>query len=205
MRKLLVILNTVFLTACSIFGISSVDEAGYDVLKDNANIQIRQYKPLLTAQTEVEANYETASSKAFQRLFDYISGNNKAQQKIAMTAPVIQEKQAQEIAMTAPVFQEKSGKIWFMSFVLPADYTLTTAPIPLDSMIVLKEVPSKKVAVLTYTGFLSEHVIEEKANELKNWLTEQGYKSQSTPRSAGFDPPWTLPFLRRNEIHIDIE
>lgn len=205
MKKLLVILNTLFLTACSVFGISSVDEAGYDVLKDNTNIQIRLYKPLLIAQTEVEADYEAASSKAFQRLFDYISGNNKKQQKIAMTAPVIQEKQSEEIAMTAPVFQEKSGTTWLMSFVLPAEYTLATAPVPLDSAVILKELPSKKVAVLHYSGFLSEQVIEEKAKELQTWLAEQGYKAQSTPRSAGFDPPWTLPFLRRNEVHIDIE
>ncbi len=205
MKKLFVILNTLFLSACSIFGISSVEEAGYNVLKDNANIQIRQYKPLLTAQTEVEANYETASSKAFQRLFDYISGNNKKQQKIAMTTPVIQEKQSEKIAMTAPVFQEKSDKTWFMSFVLPVDYTLANAPVPLDSSVVLKEVPSKKVAVLTYTGFLSEQTIDEKTNELKSWLESNGYKAISLSRSAGFNPPWTLPFLRRNEIHIDIE
>jgi SOUL heme-binding protein len=205
MKKLLTLINALFVTACSIFGMPSVEEAGYDVLKDNAHIQIRQYKPLLTAQTEVDASYDEASRKAFQRLFDYISGKNKAQQKIAMTAPVIQEKQSDEIAMTAPVFQEKSGKSWFMSFVLPADYTLANAPVPLDSAIVLKEVPSKKVAVLTYTGFISEQAIDEKTNELKSWLDANSYKAMSSPRSAGFDPPWTLPFLRRNEIHIDIE
>jgi effector-binding domain-containing protein len=205
MKILMSILNTLFLSACSVFGIPSVEEAGYDVLKDSAHIQIRQYKPLLTAQTMVDASYDEASSKAFQRLFDYISGNNKTQQKIAMTAPVIQEKQSEEIAMTAPVFQEKSGKTWFMSFVLPADYTLANAPVPLDSTIDLKEIPSKKVAVLTYSGFLSEQAIDEKTHELKSWLEANSYKAMSSPRSAGFDPPWTLPFLRRNEVHIDIE
>jgi SOUL heme-binding protein len=205
MKRLSSLITTVYLAGCSVFGIPSVEEAGYEVLKEHDVIQIRQYKPFLTAQTKVDAGYDEASSKAFQRLFDYISGNNKAQQKIAMTAPVIQEKQAEEIAMTAPVFQEKSGKTWFMSFVLPADYTLATAPVPLDSTIVLKEVPSKKVAVLTYSGFLSEQVIDEKTDELKGWLVANNYKAISSPRSAGFDPPWTLPFLRRNEVHIDIE
>jgi SOUL heme-binding protein len=205
MKRLSSLMTTVYLAGCSVFGIPSVEEAGYDVLKDNAHIQIRQYKPLLTAQTEVDASYDEASKKAFQRLFDYISGNNKTQQKIAMTAPVIQEKQSEEIAMTAPVFQEKSGKTWFMSFVLPADYTLATAPVPLDSTIVLKEVPSKKVAVLSYSGFLSEQSIAEKTKELQSWLDANGYKAKASPRSAGFDPPWTLPFLRRNEVHIDVE
>lgn len=205
MKILMSILNTLFLSACSVFGIPSVEEAGYDVLKDNAHIQIRQYKSLLTAQTEVDASYDEASSKAFQRLFDYISGNNKTQQKIAMTAPVMQEKQSEAIAMTAPVFQEKTGKTWLMSFVLPSDYALANAPVPLDAKIVLKEIPSKKVAVLTYSGFLSEQTIDENTNELKSWLEINGYKAISSPRSAGFDPPWTLPFLRRNEIHIDVE
>jgi effector-binding domain-containing protein len=92
-----------------------------------------------------------------------------------------------------------------MSFVLPVGYTLATAPVPLDSAIVLKEIPSKKVAVLTYSGYLSEQVIDEKTNELKSWLAANNYQAISSPRSAGFDPPWTLPFLRRNEVHIDIE
>jgi hypothetical protein len=205
MKKLLILLNTLFLASCSLFGIQSVKEASYNVLQDNAHIQIRYYQPLVVAQTKVIADYKSASNVAFKRLFDYITGSNKKQQKIAMTAPVIQEAQAEEIAMTAPVIQEKSGQAWLMSFVLPAEYTLANAPIPLDPEITLKEVPSKKTAVLQYSGFLSEQGIEEKTKQLQTWLVEQGYKSISPARSAGFDPPWTLPFFRRNEVHIDIE
>jgi len=69
---------------------------------------------------------------------------------------------AEKIAMTAPVFQEKSGKQWLMQFVLPGDYTLATAPIPNDTSITIKEIPRKKVAVLRYSGFLSEQSIDEK-------------------------------------------
>jgi effector-binding domain-containing protein len=205
MKVLFNFLNTLFLTGCSVFGVPSVEEAGYDVVKDNAHIQVRQYKPLVVAQTEVDANYDKASNKAFNRLFNYINGNNKKQQKISMTAPVLMETQSQEIAMTAPVFQEKSGKLWLMQFVLPSDYTLATAPIPGDSSINLKEIPSKKVAVLRYSGFLSEQSIAEKTKELQSWLDTEGLKAISSARSAGFDPPWTLPFLRRNEVHIDVE
>jgi len=205
MKILLNFLNTVFLTGCSVFGVPSVEEAGFDVLKDNAHFQVRQYKPLIVAQIEVDANYDEASNQAFNRLFKYISGYNKKRQKISMAAPVIMGSKAEEIAMTAPVFQEKSGKFWLMQFALPADYTLATAPIPDDSSITLKEIPSKKVAVLRYSGFLSEQSIADKTKELHSWLDGQGYKAISTARSAGYDPPWTLPFLRRNEVHIDIE
>ena len=205
MKVLLNFLNTLFLTGCSVFGVMSVDEAGYEVVKDNGHIQVRQYKPMVVAQTEVDANYDEASNKAFNRLFNYISGNNKKQQKISMTAPVIMDPKTEEIAMTAPVFQEKSGKLWLMQFVLPKEFTLDTAPVPTDATITLKEIPSKKVAVLRYSGFLSQQSIAEKTKELNAWLDAQGYKSISSTRSAGFDPPWTLPFLRRNEVHIDVE
>lgn len=205
MRNLLILLNTLFLASCSLFGIQGVKEANYSVLKDNDHIQIRQYQALVVAQTEVMADYKTASNIAFRRLFDYITGSNKKQQKIAMTAPVLQEAQAEEISMTAPVIQEKSGQAWQMSFVLPAEYTLANAPIPLDSSIKIKEIPSKKTAVLQYSGFLSEQGIADKTQELEAWLKENAYKPIAPARSAGFDPPWTLPFFRRNEIHIDIE
>lgn len=205
MRNLLILLNTLFLASCSLFGIQGVKEANYSVLKDNDHIQIRQYQSVVVAQTEVMADYKTASNVAFRRLFDYITGSNKKQQKIAMTAPVLQEAQAEEITMTAPVIQEKSGQAWLMSFVLPAEYTLANAPIPLDPAIKIKEIPSKKTAVLQYSGFLSEQNIAERTQKLEAWLQEHGYKAIAPARSAGFDPPWTLPFFRRNEIHIDIE
>lgn len=205
MKKLLILFNSLFLASCSLFGIQSVKEANYTVLKTNEHIEIRLYPALIVAQTQVAANYKAASNIAFKRLFNYITGSNKKQQKIAMTAPVTQQAEAEEISMTAPVVQEKTGQIWLMSFVLPSEYSLVTAPLPLDTTITLKELPSKKTAVLRYSGFLSERVIDEKSKELTIWLDQQGYKAISTARSAGFDPPWTLPFLRRNEVHIDIE
>jgi SOUL heme-binding protein len=205
MKNLLMLFHVLLLTGCSLFGIQGVKEAGYTVLQDNAPIQIRQYQPLVVAQTEVSADYKTASNVAFKRLFDYITGSNKKQQKITMTAPVIQESQAEEITMTAPVFQEKSGQTWLMSFVLPAEYAMASAPLPLDPTVTLKEIPSKKTAVLQYSGLLTEQGITTKTKELRAWLIEHGYKEIPPARVAGFDPPWTLPFFRRNEIHIDIE
>ncbi len=205
MKKFLALLNTLFLTGCSLFGIQSAQEASYEVQLANQPIEIRLYKPVLAAQTVVAGEYKIAADKAFMRLFRYITGNNKKQQKVAMTAPVFQEQQSEEITMTTPVIQEKTGQNWLMSFVLPAQYSLSTAPSPLDPEVILKELPAKKVAVIRYSGSLSEQAIEKNALELKNWLLENGYKSISSVRSAAYDPPWTVPFLRRNEVHIDIE
>jgi hypothetical protein len=205
MKKLITFLTPLFLAGCSVFGIRSADEPKYQVLNDFGHIQIRQYPALVIAQTEVNADYKNSSSQGFERLAGYIFGNNKKQQKIAMTAPVIQEQEVETMAMTAPVIQQKSGPVWQMAFVLPSNYSVSTAPVPVDSAVFITGIPGKKVAVIRYSGSLSEQGIEEKSEELKNWLDKQGYKAISPSRSAAYDPPWTLPFLRRNEVHIDIE
>jgi hypothetical protein len=193
------------MTGCSIFGIRTVEEVPYTLLVEEGNFQIRQYQDIIVAQTIVDSSYEKSSSIAFNRLVGYIFGNNKTKQKIAMTAPVIQETDNVKLAMTAPVLQQKSGDKWIMSFVMPSSYTLDTLPEPVDPAIILKEVKAKKLAAISYTGSLGETGIVENAKKLQAWLDEKGYKAVSASRSAGYDPPWTIPFLRRNEVHIDIE
>lgn len=204
MNKLITVLSTVFLTGCSVFGIRTAEEPQYQVLSDEGHIQIRHYPAMIVAQTEVTEDYKNSSSEGFKRLAGYIFSNNKKQQKIAMTAPVIQEQEAETMAMTAPVIQQKSATVWLMAFVLPQEYSLSTAPVPLDSSVTIKEIAGKKIAVIRYSGSLSEQGIGEKSEELKSWVDKQGYKAISPARSAAYDPPWTLPFLRRNKIHIDI-
>jgi len=203
MNKLFAVLTTILATGCSVFGIRSSAEPIYQVLNKHDTIEIRLYPPLLIAETQVNADYKDSSSQGFQRLAGYIFGNNKTQQKLAMTAPVLQ--QSETLAMTAPVIQQKTTSVWHMAFVLPAGYTLASAPIPIEPAIILKEVPAKKLAVIQYSGSLSEQGIAEKSSELKMALDKLGYKATSASRSAAYDPPWTLPFLRRNEIHIDVE
>jgi len=205
MKKSITVLTTVLLAGCSVLGIRTADEPNYQVLNNYGHIQIRHYPALVVAQTEINADYKNSSSQGFQRLAGYIFGNNKKQQKMTMTAPVIQEQQAETMTMTAPVIQQKSGSVWLMAFVLPQGYSVATAPVPLEPTVLIKEIPDKKVAVIRYSGSLSEQGIEGKSEELQNWLTIKGYQAISPSRSAAYDPPWTLPFLRRNEVHIDIE
>jgi len=205
MKKLIAILTTIFLTSCSVLGIRTADQPSYQVLTDYGHIQIRHYPALLIAETTIIDDYKNASSQGFKRLFGYISGNNQKQQSLAMTAPVIQQQQAETLAMTTPVIQQKSGTTWLMAFVLPADYSVATAPIPNDKAVTIKELPAKKVAVIEYTGSLCESGIAKNTDILTNWLNQQGLKTLSPARSAAYDPPWTLPFLKLNEIHIDIE
>ena len=205
MKKFILVLTSLFLAGCSVVGIRSASEPKYQILVDSDKIEIRQYPPMVVAQTVVNTDYKDSSSQGFNRLAGYIFGNNKNEQKMSMTAPVFQEQEFAIMDMMVPVMQQKTQKVWLMAFVLPQNYTVSSAPTPLDSAVLIKEIPSKKVAVIKYSGSLSEQGIEEKSEELKHWLFKKGYKPISTSRSAAYDPPWTLTFLRRNEVHIDIE
>lgn len=192
------------LAGCSAFGLRTAEEPSYAILEKDGAIEVRQYDAILLAETIVEGAYGSASNQAFGRLAGYIFGNNEAEQEMEMTAPVLQET-GEEISMTAPVLQQPSGESWRMGFVMPAGFTLETLPQPSDSRIALRSVPARKVASIRYSGFLTENAIAEHARELQEWLAQHDHQSISAPRSAAYDPPWTIPFLRRNEVHIDVE
>ena len=192
-------------TGCTVFGIRTAEEARYTTLEKDGRFAVRQYADCVVAETFVDTGYREAGNAAFRRLAGYIFGKNQRREKIAMTAPVVQEPRSESIAMTAPVLQERSERGWRMAFVLPAEYTVETAPKPVDPKVVVRASEGRKVAVVRYTGWLSEARAQARAEELKHWLGERGYEAASQPRSAAYDPPWTIPFLRRNEIHIDIQ
>lgn len=192
-------------SACSVLGKSSVEEAAYQVLSQDDKFELRAYDSLLVAETRVDAGFKQAGNIAFRRLFGYISGDNTAKQKIAMTAPVIADAgQSEEIRMTAPVIGESDGDSWRYRFVLPASYTLETAPAPQDEKVTIKAVPVKTVAVLRFSGLVSQDDIDLRSGQLADWMLANDLEAASQPRWAGYNPPWTLPFLRRNEVMIDI-
>ena len=128
-----------------------------------------------------------------------------------MTAPVQMnpdmKETSEQIAMTAPVvMQPESEGIWKMAFSMPSKYTMQNLPKPLDPEITLIEVPAKKFAVIRFSGSYDNlEKRRDKAEELSKWLsTQTQYKKLSEPVFAGYDPPFTIPFLRRNEVLIEI-
>lgn len=199
------LLSSFFLVGCSVLGKRTAEEARYSVLKSDGEYEIRQYESMIIAETTVEGDYRSTSGKAFSKLASFIFGDNKAESNIDMTTPVLQEQGGEEITMTAPVIQKKTGETWITAFVMPREYTMETIPKPLDKDIVLREIPGGKVASIRYSGLHSEKNIARYAEKLNKWIVQNGYRPVSRPRAATFDPPWTLPFLRRNEVHIDIE
>jgi hypothetical protein len=205
MKTLFLLMTTVFLQGCSVFGIRTVEMLDYQVLDKEGSFEIRQYEEYWAVRTEIEGDYRESTSKGFRLLFNYISGNNKQQEKIAMTGPVIQQEKGEKIAMTGPVIQQKKGKGWIMEFVLPSKYKTKQPPEPLAPEVKLVKTPGYRAAAISYSGNLGEKKYNAKAKELMQIVRVKGLQPIGKPFSAGYDPPWTIPFLKHNEVLIIIE
>lgn len=195
-------------SALSIFGIRSVyEQPPYEVVQRlGADIEIRRYQPRLAAQTRVEGlEGDAATNEGFKRLAGYIFGRNQEKADVAMTSPVARQT-SRDIAMTVPV---ESGRTvpggMTMRFFLPSKLSLDTAPTPLDSRIEIVMLPAETMAALTFSGRLTRSVQEDCTNRLMGELAAAGWRASGTPVTLAYDPPFTIPFLRRNEIAVAVE
>lgn len=183
----------------------AIEEAEYEVIKKAGKFEIRDYASHILAETVVEGNLEDAGSKAFNRLFRYISGDNQSRDKVAMTAPVAQRPAGQKLAMTAPVGQQRAGENWAVSFMMPGAYSLETLPEPDDPKIKLRQVPARRMAAVRYSGFWSEKNYRRYKTELESWIETMGLTIVGEPIWARYNAPFTPWFLRRNEILIAVD
>lgn len=179
------------------------EEQKYTIERKFPKFEVRRYEACVFADVTVTGDFESAGSAGFRPLIGYISGNNKPNSKIAMTAPVVQEP-VSKIAMTSPVMQQNAGQDNIISFVMPAGMTLDSLPIPSSSKVSLREVPEELVAVSRFSGRWTHAVYIRHVAELESSIAESGFTSNGSPRLARFDPPWTPWFMRRNEIQIPI-
>lgn len=201
------LVKIVLLSTLGLFGVTAMatEEAKYTLVKKDGTFELRDYAPHILAETTVDGSLEAASSKAFNRLFRYISGNNKARSKVAMTSPVSQSPAPEKIAMTAPVGQRVVGDKWAVSFMMPASYSMETLPTPNDPTVVLREVPARRMAVVRYSGLWSEASYKQHKLELETWIKKNAFTVAGEPAWARYDPPFTPWFMRRNEILIPVE
>lgn len=180
------------------------EEAKYHVLREENGFELREYESHILAETTVDGEFEDAGNKAFGRLFKYISGYNKQQQKVAMTSPVGQEPSSQKIEMTSPVGQQKQDGKWVVSFMMPASFTLETTPEPKDPNVSIRQVPKRLIAAVRYSGFWSEENYRLNLEKLKDWMSDNRLTPLGEPIWARYNPPFTPWFLRRNEILIPV-
>jgi hypothetical protein len=204
MKRVLAIIVTASLILIGEQKVMAVEEASYVVIqKDNA-FEVREYDPHVLAETLVEGDFDQAGSQAFQRLFRYISGDNVSNTKVAMTAPVSQKSTGEKIQMTAPVGQQRVQQKWAVSFMMPKTYTLSMLPQPQDSSVTLRQVPAQRMAVIRYSGTWSEKNYLSHKLELESWMRKIGLTSAGSTIWARYNPPFTLWFLKRNEILIPV-
>ena len=196
--------SSLTLAACSLVGVRTSPEPPHEVLKRDGKIEVRQYQTQVIAETFVSEEYDRAGTAGFRRLAGYIFGGNREKEQIAMTAPVLQEPRSRQIAMTAPVLQEKTKDGWWMAFILPTDITMANAPQPDNPDVKLRELPAKKLVSLQYSGWNSPEKMQAQAETLSDWIEKQGLEPVRPPQMASYDPPWTLWFLRRNEVQIEV-
>jgi len=187
--------------------VMATEEPQFSVLEKTPPFELRSYAPMILAEVKVEGDLEEASGQGFRLIAAYIFGQNQVSEKIAMTTPVAIEGQAPKsakIAMTSPVGIESNAGQWIVSFVMPAEYTMESLPKPLNSRVQLRQIPAVKRAVINFTGFYNANKVAERTVELEEWMRTKNLQAASAPKFARYNPPWTLPFMRRNEIMIDV-
>jgi hypothetical protein len=197
---------TLFFTLFSV-QLMATEEAEFTLIHKENNFEIREYSPRIIAQVSVSGNFNDSSSAGFKSLADYIFGNNvinDKSQKIAMTAPVVAEPTSEKITMTAPVLAEGKNSEWLISFVMPKEYSMESLPKPNNSAVVLIERPRERYAVVVFSGLVRESNYNEKAALLNEFVKIQGLSSVGSLLIARYNPPWTLPFFRRNELMVKV-
>jgi DNA gyrase inhibitor GyrI len=182
--------------------VSNVEHPKYTLVERSGAIEIRDYAPIIVAETEVRGDRREAISKGFRLIADYIFGNNTAAQKVQMTAPVTQQ-DSKKIAMAAPVTQQGDGNTWRVRFIMPSKYTMETLPKPNNPAVVLKEIPGKRFAVIRFSGMGGKDSLDRHTKEVQEFISATQLTPLSSPTYAFYNPPWTLPFLRRNEVMVE--
>ncbi len=195
------------LSACSVVGVRALEEPIYQTQMQEGNFEIREYASYLVAEVFMEGeDFDEASGDGFRILADYIFGNNLSHSASVQMAGKA-EAASENIAMTAPVQMDQGEQPdqWRMAFSLPSKWNLETAPVPNDQRVNLREILPERMVVLQFSGRMGARDLEEKEQELRQWATKQGITVVGSVRTARYDPPWTLPFLRKNEVQLKVE
>lgn len=197
------------LSAASQMARAMVEKPKFERLERRDGYEIRRYPACIVAQVMVSGGEEDAMSKGFGALADYIFGNNVSQSKVAMTSPVTQETRASEkVAMTTPVLQESGGTDVageVVQFVMPSRYTMETLPKPNNPAVTLAQRRERTYAVLKFSWRGKDEQMRKKEAELRIALVRDGVSVEGNAVYARYDPPWTLPIFRRNEVLLPIE
>lgn len=181
---------------------SRVEQTDYTVVKKMNGYEIREYPAHIVAQTTVQGSYDESMSSGFRIVAGYIFGGNTKKESIAMTAPVVAQ---ESIAMTAPVVATNKGDSQTISFGMPRTYTLETLPTPNDPRVKIVMIPAKKYAVLQFSWYRSDARIKSRQEKLLSALARDGVATEGSTAYAGYNAPWTPPWMTRNEVLVELK
>ena len=204
MKTIKLLITTLLFSSCNLM---ATEEPDFNLILKKDNFEIREYEPKILAQVEVVGDFDDASKKGFRLLADYIFGNNVSDDgssKIDMTAPVVLEPKSKVIDMTAPFIKEGNGREWLISFVMPKEFSIKNLPKPNNKEIKIIKLPKEKYAVIIFSGLIRESNYKEQEKLLKNFINAKKLTTVGQLQIARYNPPWTLPFFRRNELMIKI-
>ena len=168
---------------------SKTEQAPYRVVESHGNIELRDYPPMIIAETEVTGDRKQAVQSGFRAIAGYIFGGNQSAEKIAMTAPVL---------------QGVTGDHWKVRFVMPSGKSMTNLPKPDNPRVNLLELPAGRFAVIRFSGTVGDESLKKNADQLLEFMRSRQFNSIGMPVYAFYNPPWTLPFLRRNEVMMEV-
>jgi len=184
---------------------SGTEQPHYSVVERIGAIEIRRYEGRVVAEALVAGDEAQARNEGFRLVAGYIFGGNASSAQIAMTAPVAQSSKGEQIAMTAPVAQQPSEGGWRVQFFMPASYTLERLPKPRDPRVRLVQLPTQTFAVLRFSGSRSPKAIAAQQSRLAIAVGQSAWVATGGPQGWFYDPPWTLPFLRLNEVAVQVD
>lgn len=186
--SLVLVLTLLFLGGCQAIR-GGYETAPYTILEKEAAFEIREYPMLLLVETP-SGNAGDKQDGSFMRLFGFITGKNAAKQKISMTTPV---------------YLRTQGPQRSMAFVMPQKFTTSEIPKPLDASLQVREVEAGRFAVLRFSGKGTESREHFALESLRTMLKGRALEPSGEPVYGYFDPPWTPPFLRRNEVMLRLK
>lgn len=166
--------------------VQAIEEPAYTVERawEAEQIEIRSYAPRVMAVTTMQGDEDNG----FRVLAGYIFGGNAEEQKIAMTAPVQQSMEGERE----------------MAFMMPAEYELEDLPTPEDQRVLFREAPAYTAAAIQFSGWAAPEKADEHWQQLRRFLIAEGIDITGEPTLNQYNPPWTLPFMRRNEIIVPV-
>ncbi|CAN4109516.1 unnamed protein product [Withania somnifera] len=199
----------------ALMSVPDLETVNFKVLKCSDQYEIREVEPYFVAEVTMPGKYGfdfNGASQSFNTLAEYLFGKNTKKESMAMTTPVITRRtqsDGERMEMTTPVITTRAEdqEKWRMSFVMPSKYG-SDLPLPKDSSVTIKEVPKKIVAVVAFSGFVNDEEVKARESRLRTALkgdAEFQVKDGALVEVAQYNPPFTLPFTRRNEISLEVE